>query len=150
VVSLDNASLFIRNSGMPKKVHIQIRPTANLEGQIDQLAFFISDAVKANTSSEPHKNLETAYLKQEATLAELKNKLSEQGLIDEKVRTELIEKAEKDLFNAIEIVDHSIINNPTMMDLASLVKSRTAAENDFANSLKVQIGSDLPEHFKKD
>lgn len=144
---IPNLLLMIKNEVVPRKVNIQIRPTPNLEGNIDQIAFIISDLAGIRTGSEIHKNIESSYLKHLASVEKFKNNLASRGRADLEIEVELASKAEKDIVTITEIQDHGIKTANTPLDIADLIKHTVDNEKYFAKNLKVDLEFTFSERF---
>lgn len=136
---VNNLLLYTKNSTLPKKVSIQIRPTTNLDGRIDQIVFIISGAFAENIHSQMFHNTEQAILRSESSLEELKNNLRDRGLEDLRARVELLGKAEKDILLASELEDHGVKPSLTLADIAELVQKVITREQSIATSLRVNL-----------
>lgn len=145
-----NLFLYSKNKFTPKKVVVKVRPTEDLQGKIDQIIFIISEEDRLSSSPAVHLDLETAFLQYEAKAEELKKTLKAKGLVDLKIRTDLMRKTEKDLITASEIQDHGVKPNLVLKDIAEIVKHTVAQEQEFVKNLKVPISLVFDTKYTKD
>lgn len=145
-----NLLIYIRNIAIPKRVNIQLRPTVNLEGKIDQLAFIISDAQSSGKSSEGHQSLQEALLKHEAALEDLKSKLISKGMIDLGRKAELFGKAENDILVALELQDHGLKPVIELKDICQILSKIISLESLFAKTLGVETQFKIDDKYTKE
>lgn len=137
--TIKSLQLYIRNTTIPKKVNIQIRPTVNIDGKIDQVAFIISDATGLAKEEGGHKNIQDALLKYQAVLEDIQTQLNSKGLIDISKKTELFGKAENDILTAMEVQDHGLKPVVELKDTAQLLPRIILLETPFAKMLGVSL-----------
>lgn len=145
-----NLFLYSKNKLSPKKVIVKVRPAEDLQGKIDQIIFIVSEEDKLEPSTALHLDLETAFLQYEAKVAELRKTLDAKGLVDLKIRTDLMRKTEKDLITASEIQDHGVKPNLVLKDIAEVVKHTVAQEQEFVKNLKLPISLVFDTKYSKD
>lgn len=131
--------LYIRNTALPKTVTMQVRPTGNLEGEIDQLAFIITEGESDKEAGKIHQDLQEALLKHEAALEDLKLKLSNKGMFDLQRKTESLGKTEKDILTAMELQDHGLKSSMELKDASNVLSHIVSLEDLFAKALGVKI-----------
>ncbi|MCL4366624.1 PAS domain-containing protein [Patescibacteria group bacterium] len=140
--------LYIRKDAIPKKVKVQIRPTANLEGVIDRIIFVISEGSGGQLGKQ---NLQQALVRHEEAINELNNRLAARGLVDVKRSVELIEKSERDILTALEIESSGVKPHLVLADMAQIVSSIITKEQIFAREMGVQLvlsyGNDFTSRF---
>lgn len=131
--------LYIKNSTIPTRVNVQVRPTVNIDGKIDQIAFIISDAQNLNRDKGVHDNLQEALLKHQAALENLYSKLISGSTIDLARKVELFAKAENDILTALEIQDHGLKSKIELKDSSQVLSRIIVIENLFGKSLGVNL-----------
>lgn len=137
--TIKNLQLYIRNTTIPKKVNIQIRPTVNIDGKIDQIAFIISDAAGFTKEEGGHKNIQEALLKHEAAVEELHTQLILKGMTDLSRKAELFGKTENDILTAMEVQDHGLKPVIELRDTAQVLPKIISLETPFAKMLGVSL-----------
>ncbi len=140
----NNLMLYTKNTALPRKVLVSVRPIVNLEGVVDQITFVVADNSRTFLDSKvSHLSLEEAKTKQQAMFAELKLKLDNFGGKELKTRTELIERVQQDLLYATEIEDHLLGEKADMTDIAEVCRRAVVAEQPLAEALRVGINFSL-------
>lgn len=134
-----NLLLYVRNSSIPRKVNIQIRPTVNLEGNIDQIACIISDSEGTAKDARRHQDLQEALLKHQAAVGDIYTNLVSRGMIDLARKASLFGKSENDILIALEMQDHGLEPVMEIKDTALILPKIIAIENLFAKSLGVTL-----------
>lgn len=134
-----NLLLFVRNTSIPKKVNIQIRPAVSIDGKIEQIAFIISDAAGFTKEQGGHQNLQEALLKYEAVLENLRTELNSKGMTDLSRKADLFGKAENDILTAIEVQDHGLKPAIELKDAAQVLPKIISLETPFAKMLGVNL-----------
>lgn len=144
---IKNLFLYVRNTSIAKRVKVQVRPTGNLDGVIDQIAFIISDAESVGGANEGHQNLQEALLKHEAAFEDLKNRLLSKGLVDLQRRAELFGKAERDILTAMELHDHGLKPVIELKDVAQILPRIISVETMFTKTLGVELLFKIDEKY---
>lgn len=104
------------------RVSVQIRPVTTPAGQINQIAFVITDVRPAGL--EIHSEFERAQAQQKAVFGEMREALNNANLKNENIKALLLEKNEDDLFLAQELADHpfrKIIGYQDLFEVCQLV-----------------------------
>lgn len=128
-------------SAKPTRVILQIRPIADLKGEISQIAFVITSA--QNDDNQFHSYLDQSRLRHKALAGELKKALetTSPGVLQE---FQLYGKSEDDLLTALEIGDHPIKETPALHDVSKMAEQAIEAKKEFATSLGVNLQFDSP------
>lgn len=149
--TVKNLLLYVRNTSLPKRVNVQIRPTVNLEGKIDQIAFIISDAATGGQiKGVPHQDLQEALLKHEAALEDLKNDLLSKGMVDLGRKAKLFGKTGKDILIATEFQDHGLRLVVELKDIAQILPRIVSVETLFARALGVNLSFKIDDKYTKE
>lgn len=119
------------------RVSIQIRPVTDPTGEINQIAFVITDVRPA--SLEIHSEFERAQAKQKAVFGEIREELNSASRTNESIRLLLLEKNEDDLFIAKELEDHPFRKMTAYLDLAEVCQLITVQKLPIANALGVNL-----------
>lgn len=136
--------LFNKSNNRMSKVVIQIRPIADLNGEVNQLVFVLTDP-QSIIDDQGHVNLELARKKQKELARNLKRLLQEAKLAGLNYEVNLFDKNEDDLLNAYELADHQIKEKISFEDIALICYERVEYKESFAGSLRVRLRFILPE-----
>ena len=124
------------------KVSIQIRPVTNPAGEINQIAFIITDA--RATSRQTHSELEKARQRHSSILQNLMQAIKNAKLPIIETQSILLAKAEEDILLAQELEDHPFKKIISYQDLAELFQQVIVKKQAFAKSLQVALQLFLP------
>lgn len=134
--SVDGLSL-VTKAIAPIKVSIQVRPIADLEGSINQIAFVIRG--EGGKEHQLHSYLDQARMRHKALIENLANSP------ELRRRVELYSKIEDDLITALEVEDHIIHPAITHEDITQVARRVVFAKQNFAKSLGVALSFSKPE-----
>ena len=123
------------------KVSIQIRPVTNPAGEINQIAFVITDK---SAGLEVHLDFERAQAQQKAVFGEMRESLNKTGLKNESISSLLLEKNEDDLFIAQELEDHPFRKLTAYQDLAEICQLTVAQKLPLSQALGVSLKLEIP------
>lgn len=119
------------------KVAIQIKPITNLAGEINQIAFVITDA--RVSGGQTHSRLEQARQRQKLLWDSLKSTISNAHLPSLGTQALLLNKLDEDLLIAQELEDHPFKKRISYQDLVELCQQIKLKKELLAKSMKVQL-----------
>lgn len=132
--------LYPKNRTTPVRVVVKVQPVSDINGNIDQIIFVISDTHSlANLDS--HRDLEVARLRYETLLNTFKNTNLPNNL---RALIELISKIESDITLDLEITDHPFKIIPKLENIPILVGEATAKKQDLAKAFNVNLQVQAP------
>ncbi|OGE14059.1 hypothetical protein A2111_00930 [Candidatus Daviesbacteria bacterium GWA1_38_6] len=105
------------------RVSIQIRPVTNPAGEINQIAFVITDIKPSG--SEIHTEFERAEAQQKTAFGQLREMINSAKLKSGNLSLLLLEKNEDDLFIAAELIDHpfrKMIGYQDLVEICQLIR----------------------------
>ncbi|MBI2338396.1 hypothetical protein HYU95_04400 [Candidatus Daviesbacteria bacterium] len=144
---LSNLLLYTKGAAIPKKINLRIHPTKNLEGQIDQLVFIISNYAGGGHTTVGYQDIDEAIKRNKALLETVKKELLEKSLLQLDAKVELLGKTEEDILTAIQIANHGIKPGFSLIDAADLMQRTVEGEKGFAKSLGVPLNFSLSKEF---
>lgn len=136
---LSDLLLYTGNTVLPRKINLRIHSTKNLEGQIDQIVFIISNFYGGGHTTAGYQNIDEAVKKNKSFLEAIKHELREKNLQQLNAKVEMLGKTEEDILTAIQIVNHGIKPNFSLIDVADLMQRVFTGEKGFAESLGVPL-----------
>lgn len=142
--------LYVKNTSIPRKVNVQTRPTVNMEGKIDQIAFIISDPENLGKREQSHQNLQEALLKHQTVMEDLYSKLIASGMVDLARKADLFGKIESDILTALEIQDHGLKPTIELKDSSQILPRIISLESFFAKSLGVNLQFKIDDKYIKE
>ncbi|MBI2338138.1 PAS domain-containing protein [Candidatus Daviesbacteria bacterium] len=148
--TVDNLLLYTKNSILPKNIGIQMRPTVNPDKRVEQIIFILSKTSGFGSKEQAHTYIQPSLIRHEASLQGFKNKLKARSWSDLYIQAEILGKSEKDLLAAVEIEDHGIFAQPTLLDVSQVIQKLVLSEQDFAKGLGVSLTLDLDKQYTKD
>lgn len=141
--------LYDKNTALPKKINLRIHPSKNLSGQIDQIVFIVSNFYGGGHTSVAYQNIDQAVVKSRKVLEEIKNGLREKGLNELNIKADSLGKSEEDIFTAIQIINHGIKSNISLVDIADIIQRVIAGEKNFAADLGILIDFSFSQQFSE-
>ena len=124
------------------KVSVQIRPVTNLTGEINQIAFVITDA--RASLKQTHSELEKAKQRHSSILQNLMQAIESAQLPVIKTQSILLAKAEEDILLTQELEDHPFKKTLSYQDLAEVCQQVVEKKQAFTRALKVKLQFSLP------
>lgn len=146
--SILNASL-ITLDGTNRKVNVSIRPIRDLEGNLSQMSFIISNAVKLEKNKQTDVLYEGIRAKHNATLEDLKQRMHGQGLESLQRRLLVVAKSEEDLLLLMALQSNSLPDQTSRIDTAELIKQIVAREQEYATAFTKSLTFSLPRPEKE-
>ena len=119
------------------KVSIQIKPVISPGGEVNQIAFVITDA--RITAPSTHSTLEQAKQRQKIILDNLKIVLNKAQLKSAEIQVLMLGKLDEDLLIAQDLEDHPFKKNVSYQDLAELCQQVTSKKEPLAKALQVSF-----------
>lgn len=144
---LSNLLLYTRGTAIPKKINLRIHPTRNLEGQIDQLVFIISNYSGGGHTTAGYQDIDEAIKRNKSLMELIEKELQEKNLEQLHARVQLLGKTEEDILTAIQITNHGIKPNFSLIDAADLMSRVVAGGKGFAKSQGVLLNFSLSQEF---
>lgn len=136
--------LYLKLDNKQIPIAIQIRPIADLEGEVTQLVFVLTDP-QSVIDDQGHVSLEQARKRQKALADGLKKALAQARMANLNYQINLFDKNEDDLLNSYELEDHPIKEKISFEDIALICKQRVESKQQFGASLRVRVSFELPE-----
>lgn len=152
VQTIHDATL-LTSSSANKKVTLQVKPITDLEGNVDQISFIISDDTQAVDEDlmQLSNSLQIIQTKNTATFEEVKQHLKKPEFEQLRFRLMLLERSEEDVQTAQSLVANTNLDEKySLIDLAKLGKHMLDMEQDFARAFGVPLQFALPNFGRKD
>lgn len=129
----------ITQSGHNTAVTIQIKPIKDVQGEVSQLIFIITDARLSLDTQGHHEDLKTTLLRYQQSLNNLRGAVSRVNNADAQVQLEVLSHIEEDMRFALEIEDHPVKEDIYFEDVAFLGKQSLEQKKVFAQKFGVNM-----------
>lgn len=133
-----------------RKVTIQIRSITDLEGNLDQFSFIISESISPFNNDKKQEDLEVARARYEARIEDIMKRLYGKGQGEDASRLLFAVKAGQDIHNLRLIEDFGIQEKRVLVDVAKVCQKVLAAQEDFAKALGVGLKFEIINFGEKD